>query len=209
LDSLARITAQDYVPTDQDILRSRVRTTGIVETHFRIGDLTYKMFDVGGQRSERKKWIHCFENVTAIVFMAAISEFDQTLFEDETTVRWIKSTNVMKNRMQESLTLFESICNSSWFDNTSIIIFLNKIDLFREKLKRVPLNKFFPDYNGGDDYDAACDFILNKFTSLNGNPNKQIYAHFTCATDTSQMRFVMGAINDIIVRNNLKKAGLM
>jgi len=169
------------------------------------------MFDVGGQRSERKKWIHCFENVTAIIFMTAISEYDQTLFEDESAVRGPIQPRLttLQNRMQESLTLFESVCNSSWFANTSVIVFLNKIDLFREKLKRVPLNKFFPDYTGGDNYDAACDYILNKFTSLNGNPNKEIYAHFTCATDTSQMRFVMGAINDIIVRNNLKKVGLM
>lgn len=44
------------------------------------------MFDVGGQRSERKKWMHCFENVTAVVFLAAISEYDQVLVEDETVV---------------------------------------------------------------------------------------------------------------------------
>lgn len=63
-----------------------MKTTGITETTFRIGDLNYKLFDVGGQRSERKKWIHCFENVTAIVFMAAISEYDQVLVEDEDSV---------------------------------------------------------------------------------------------------------------------------
>lgn len=74
------------MPTDQDVLRSRVKTTGITETTFVIGDLTYRMFDVGGQRSERKKWIHCFENVTAIIFLVAISEYDQVLIEDETVV---------------------------------------------------------------------------------------------------------------------------
>ncbi len=65
-DSVARIGTPDFTPTDQDILRSRVKTTGISETTFKIGELTYRLFDVGGQRSERKKWIHCFENVTAI-----------------------------------------------------------------------------------------------------------------------------------------------
>jgi len=44
------------------------------------------LFDVGGQRSERKKWIHCFEDVTAIIFCVAMSEYDQVLQEDETTV---------------------------------------------------------------------------------------------------------------------------
>jgi guanine nucleotide-binding protein subunit alpha len=142
------------------------------------------MFDVGGQRSERKKWIHCFENVTTILFLVAISEYDQLLFEDETV-----------NRMQEALTLFDSICNSRWFIKTSIILFLNKIDRFKEKLPVSPMKNYFPDYEGGDDYALACDYILNRFVSLNQHETKQIYTHFTCATDTTQIRFVMAAVN--------------
>lgn len=162
------------------------------------------MFDVGGQRSERKKWIHCFENVTTILFLVAISEYDQLLFEDETV-----------NRMQEALTLFDSICNSRWFVKTSIILFLNKIDRFKEKLPVSPMKNYFPDYEGklnqngtdgrdhhksnisegGPDYAAACDYILNRFVSLNQHETKQIYTHFTCATDTTQIRFVMAAVN--------------
>jgi guanine nucleotide-binding protein subunit alpha len=172
------------MPDDQDVLRSRVKTTGITETTFIIGDLTYRMFDVGGQRSERKKWIHCFENVTTILFLVAISEYDQLLFEDETV-----------NRMQEALTLFDSICNSRWFIKTSIILFLNKIDRFKEKLPVSPMKNYFPDYEGGEDYGQACDYILNRFVSLNQHETKQIYTHFTCATDTTQIRFVMAAVN--------------
>ena len=201
-DSIGRIAQPDYLPNDQDVLRSRVKTTGITETTFIIGDLTYRMFDVGGQRSERKKWIHCFENVTTILFLVAISEYDQLLFEDETV-----------NRMQEALTLFDSICNSRWFIKTSIILFLNKIDRFKEKLPVSPMKNYFPDYEGksstliklnlpnpnvtegGSDYAAACDYILNRFVSLNQHETKQIYTHFTCATDTTQIRFVMAAVN--------------
>ena len=176
------------MPSDQDVLRSRVKTTGITETTFIIGELTYRMFDVGGQRSERKKWIHCFENVTTILFLVAISEYDQLLFEDETV-----------NRMQEALTLFDSICNSRWFIKTSIILFLNKIDRFKEKLPVSPMSQYFPDYEGGSDYAAACDYILNRFVSLNQAETKQIYTHFTCATDTTQIRFVMAAVNGMFV----------
>lgn len=197
-DSIDRIAQRDYLPTDQDVLRSRVKTTGITETTFIIGELTYRMFDVGGQRSERKKWIHCFENVTTILFLVAISEYDQLLFEDETV-----------NRMQEALTLFDSICNSRWFIKTSIILFLNKIDRFREKLPVSPMKNYFPDYEGGDDYQAACDYILHRFVSLNQSENKQIYTHFTCATDTTQIRFVMAAVNDIIIQQNLRDVGLI
>ncbi|POI29425.1 hypothetical protein CIB84_006825, partial [Bambusicola thoracicus] len=135
LDSLDRIGAADYQPTEQDILRTRVKTTGIVETHFTFKNLHFRLFDVGGQRSERKKWIHCFEDVTAIIFCVALSGYDQVLHEDETT-----------NRMHESLKLFDSICNNKWFTDTSIILFLNKKDIFEEKIKKSPLTICFPEY---------------------------------------------------------------
>lgn len=198
LDSLDRIGQPNYIPDDQDVLRCRVKTTGITETVFNIGDLTYRMYDVGGQRSERKKWIHCFENVTAIIFMVAISEYDQKLVEDDAV-----------NRMQEALTLFDSICNSRWFTKTSIILFLNKIDIFREKIEEVPIESFFPDYQGGPDYEAGCDYFKERFEQLNMSDTKQIYTHYTCATDTNQIRFVMAAVNDIIIQDSLRQAGLM
>ncbi|KAK9241154.1 guanine nucleotide binding protein, alpha subunit [Lipomyces kononenkoae] len=198
-DAIERIADPYYVPNDQDVLRSRVKTTGITETTFLIGDLTYRMFDVGGQRSERKKWIHCFENVTTILFLVAISEYDQMLFEDESV-----------NRMHEALTLFESICNSRWFIKTSIILFLNKIDIFREKIKTSPLRIYFPDYDMDDyDYNQGCEFIRNRFVNLNKSDNKTVYTHFTCATDTSQIKFVMAAVNDIIIQENLRQTGLI
>ena len=140
-DSIDRISTATYLPTDQDVLRSRVKTTGITENSFHIGDLNYHLYDVGGQRSERKKWIHCFENVTSIVFMAAISEYDQCLVEDETV-----------NRLEEALTLFDSICNSKWFVKTSVILFLNKKDLFQSKLAKSPIINSFPDYTGIFDF---------------------------------------------------------
>lgn len=84
-----RIAAPDYLPTDQDILRSRLKTTGITETTFRVGELAYRLLDVGGQRSERKKWIHCFEDVTALVFLVSISEYNQMLYEDESVVSFL------------------------------------------------------------------------------------------------------------------------
>lgn len=83
---MERVWDPNYMPTDQDIIRCRAKTTGIVETTFIIGSATYKMFDVGGQRSERKKWIHCFENVTAVLFVVAISGYDQCLVEDRDSV---------------------------------------------------------------------------------------------------------------------------
>ena len=85
-DSIDRLFAPGYLPTDQDVLRSRLRTTGITETLFELGQLNYHMFDVGGQRSERKKWVHCFEGVHCLMFVAALSGYDQCLVEDKTAV---------------------------------------------------------------------------------------------------------------------------
>lgn len=69
------------------MLHSRLRTTGIIETLFALGQLNFRMMDVGGQRSERKKWIHCFEGVQCLLFMVALSSYDQSLLEDQNAVR--------------------------------------------------------------------------------------------------------------------------
>lgn len=72
-----RIGSPGYCPNEADVLRSRQKSVGIIETRFNMGQLSIHMFDVGGQRSERKKWIHCFESVTSIIFCTALSEYDQ------------------------------------------------------------------------------------------------------------------------------------
>ncbi|CAD6187092.1 unnamed protein product [Caenorhabditis auriculariae] len=174
-ESIERIANPNYKPTEMDILLTRTKTTGIVEVSFVIKKVHFRVFDVGGQRSERKKWIHCFEDVNAIIFIAAVSEYDEVLFEDETT-----------NRMIESMRLFESICNSRWFHNTSIILFLNKKDLFAEKIKRVNITTAFPEYRGPQTYDDAVKYIKHKFENLSNNPKKNMFVHETCATDTDQ-----------------------
>lgn len=196
-ERLKDIKLPGYIPTQQDVLRSRVRTTGIVENGFDIDGNQFKMFDVGGQRNERKKWIHCFENVTAVIFVAAISEYDQVLYEDENT-----------NRMVEALNLFEEICNSRWFRDTSMILFLNKRDLFAEKIQKVSLRVCFPDYDGDDNYDVGCEFLQEQFEQKNRNPEKQVYTHVTCATDTDNISAVFNAVKDIIIRKSLTEAGL-
>ncbi|TMS19263.1 Guanine nucleotide-binding protein G(i) subunit alpha-2 [Larimichthys crocea] len=198
LNDLERIAKADYIPSQQDVLRTRVKTTGIVETHFTFKELHFKMFDVGGQRSERKKWIHCFEGVTAIIFCVALSAYDLVLAEDEEM-----------NRMHESMKLFDSICNNKWFTETSIILFLNKKDLFEEKITRSPLTICFPEYTGANKFDEAASYIQTKFEDLNKKKDtKEIYTHFTCATDTKNVQFVFDAVTDVIIKNNLKDCGL-
>jgi hypothetical protein len=193
------IMQKGYVPTEQDVLRSRVRTTGIVENEFHIDRTIFKMFDVGGQRNERKKWIHCFDAVTAVIFVAAMSEYDQKLYEDENT-----------NRLVEALNLFEEICNSPFFRKTAMILFLNKRDIFNNKIMKVNLSSYFPEYPGPDrDPITAQEWIREQFVSRNLTPGKIIYPHVTCATDTNNVAAVFNAVKETIIRKHLEQAGLL
>ncbi|KAK0337509.1 hypothetical protein LTR94_004065 [Friedmanniomyces endolithicus] len=154
---IERLFAKDYLPTDQDILRARLRTTGITETIFDTGSLTYRMFDVGGQRSE-------------------------------------------------PLMLFESIANSKYFENSALILFLNKTDLFREKIASgaAPIREHFPDYTGGSrDVEAGQEFFARKFKNLVRDPDKEAYVHYTNATDTNLLDKTMKSVQDMIVQRNL------
>jgi len=197
IESVDRLAAEGYVPTVQDVLRSRAKTTGIIETDFTVEKTKFKMVDVGGQRSERKKWMHCFADVTSVIFCVALSEYDLKLYEDNET-----------NRMHESLRLFKEICNSKWFVDTSMILFLNKKDLFEEKIKRVPLTVCFKEYDGPKEFGPASNYIRDKFIAQNDNEKKQIYPHFTCATDTNHVRIVFNAVKDIILHKALDQSGL-
>ena len=193
LDALERLCEPSYIPDEQDVLRTRVKTTGIIETKFEYKNLYFTLIDVGGQRSERKKWIHCFQDVTAIIFCVGMSAYDQVLVEDEET-----------NRMRESLKLFESICNNPFFSKTSMILFLNKKDLFEEKITKSPLNICFPDYTGENEYEPASLFVREQFEKQNKHADtKEIYTHFTCATDTTNVRFVFDAVSDVLMRKIL------
>ncbi|XP_066993354.1 guanine nucleotide-binding protein G(q) subunit alpha isoform X4 [Anabrus simplex] len=199
LMEIDRVAAPDYLPTEQDILRVRVPTTGIIEYPFDLEEIRFRMVDVGGQRSERRKWIHCFENVTSIIFLVALSEYDQILFESEN-----------ENRMEESKALFKTIITYPWFQHSSVILFLNKKDLLEEKIMYSHLVDYFPEYEGPQrDAIAAREFILRMFVDLNPDSEKIIYSHFTCATDTENIRFVFAAVKDTILQSNLKEYNLV
>ncbi|KAB0402009.1 hypothetical protein E2I00_012572 [Balaenoptera physalus] len=199
LNDLDRVADPAYLPTQQDVLRVRVPTTGIIEYPFDLQSVIFRMVDVGGQRSERRKWIHCFENVTSIMFLVALSEYDQVLVESDN-----------ENRMEESKALFRTIITYPWFQNSSVILFLNKKDLLEEKIMYSHLVDYFPEYDGPQrDAQAAREFILKMFVDLNPDSDKIIYSHFTCATDTENIRFVFAAVKDTILQLNLKEYNLV
>jgi guanine nucleotide-binding protein subunit alpha len=212
MEHIVRLFKPSYLPTNQDILRTRLRTTGICESLFNLGNYTYRMVDVGGQRSERKKWIHAFDNVQAVLFVAAISGYDQVLVEDRHGVCSITvsirttNSNSSQNQMEEALMLFEEIANSPYFKKAAQILFLNKIDLLQEKLQSniSPIRRYYSDFTGNPtDILAGQKFFADKFKRIHRVPNGQLFIHFTNATDKKLMKMTMTSVDNMILHRNL------
>uniref|UniRef100_A0AC35U075 Guanine nucleotide-binding protein G(S) subunit alpha n=1 Tax=Rhabditophanes sp. KR3021 TaxID=114890 RepID=A0AC35U075_9BILA len=216
LNKVAEVRDENYDPSEQDILRCRVMTSGIFETRFEVDKVRFHMFDVGGQRSERKKWIQCFNDVTAIIFVCASSSYNLVLWEDES-----------QNRLKESLSLFKNIWNNRWLKTISVILFLNKQDLLAEKIKagRHKLEDYFDEfanyqlpadvtYDPSDDINVvkAKYFIRGEFLRIStaaGDGRHHCYPHFTCAVDTENIRRVFNDCRDIIQRIHLRQYELL
>lgn len=194
LRNLDRISHPEYVPNQRDVLQSRVRTIGMVQTKFYCKTKLFKVFDLGGHRSERKSWFHYFEAVNAIIFCNALSAYDLALEEDEEV-----------NRLHESLKLFKSICNNKWFVSTSIVLFLNKTDIFEKKIKLTPLTVCFPEYDGLNTNEDSIAYIKMKFEDMaKERPRKDMYTHLTCAIDTRNIQWVFDGVSDVIIQSNHK-----
>ncbi|XP_035510994.1 guanine nucleotide-binding protein G(o) subunit alpha-like [Morone saxatilis] len=154
-----------------------------------------RLYDVGGQRSERRKWLRCFDCIQAVLFVVALSSYDMTLMEDPSG-----------NRLTESLELFESICSNAVFKSSSLILLMNKTDLFREKILHSGrhLRFYLSSYEGEDcDVEAAAHHITDTFSSCNSGPDKPVYHHFTTATDTTNIQVVFHMVIDQIIKENL------
>ena len=183
LDSVQRIAAKNYVPTDEDILKSRIRTVGITQLDFQINDKKTELIDVGGQKSERARWQKCFTGVHYLLFVVSLSDFDQCMFEDE---------NV--SRTKDSIDLFGSIANSEIFKNKPIFLVLNKLDLFEKKLQESP-DKFRHAYEGfeGDvtNVHECIEHVKRSFMAKldpNRAPEGWVEALSACAMEEKSIR---------------------
>lgn len=171
---------------------ARVRTTGISKKHIRFNGIEATVIDVGRQRSERKKWIHCFEELNAVVFVVDIAAWDQTLFENEAV-----------NRTEEDLTLFESIVNSPWHTKSHFILLFTKMDKLEAKVKKVPLKNLFPDIGeDGDSIEGVKSYIERRFLALQRwwRGERQIEVVYTSILDgyTDPARIVLNTLTRLL-----------
>ena len=180
----------EFDPNTEDILRIRVQTTGVVYTTFKFKSSNFCMVDVGGQKTERRKWIHLFDDVKAIFFVVDLSNIEG---------------------MVESLGVFVNICSTRELSEANMILFFNKTDIFKQKKDFSALAKQFPNF-----VDAKCThreiglFIKDTFENAfkDVHRNGYIYSFFTCATDTRNIDKTFSACSDIILRKSLAEAGL-
>ncbi|SNX87471.1 probable guanine nucleotide-binding protein alpha-4 subunit [Melanopsichium pennsylvanicum] len=217
LDCYTRITSPGYIPSDEDILHSRVRTLGVTEEFFRVErSLIYRIYDVGGSRSQRTAWAPFLDDVDAIIFLAPLSAFDQPLVEDPAT-----------NRLADTFALFNQIVSNPLLKKATVILFLNKIDLLEKKLKGgVRLNRYWGEYDGDNDFEAVWRWFRGKFRDCvrmaedeiepggnrgegGGRTKRRLYVHTTIATSTKQIRAILMSVKDCILRENLKITGLV
>ncbi|CAB4043175.1 guanine nucleotide-binding subunit alpha-12 isoform X2, partial [Paramuricea clavata] len=183
----------DYLPTKEDVLRSRKISRGITEYHTEVSRVPFMFVDVGGQRHYRQKWVVCFDDVTTVLFFVSASEYDEVLAEDRQT-----------NRLQESLELFGDIVNSLTFASTHVILFFNKTDQLQTKIHHSNIKLYFPSFRGDPRNESDVKrFLYTMFERKRMDQSKTLFHHFTTAIDTSNIKFVFEACKQIILQSNL------
>ncbi|XP_017087486.2 guanine nucleotide-binding protein G(f) subunit alpha [Drosophila bipectinata] len=231
LDNFERISDVEYIPSTEDILHSRKITTGISQISFRVeipksmggGEQEFRMYDVGGQRDQRNKWIQVFEGIQAVLFLISCSEFDQNLREDPT-----------QNRLQEALKLFRAVWQNRFLASAGLIVFLNKYDIMERKIRAGKhIVDYFPEYedfckrpqqdNCFDESDWTKMFIKQKLVDITQEPFKrhsrnqvdlgtserECYYHFTVATDTRCIKDVFCDVQKMILSENVAGTSLL
>ncbi|KAI6045255.1 G-protein alpha subunit-domain-containing protein [Pisolithus marmoratus] len=210
LDDLDRVTSLRYVPSDDDVLRARIKTVGVSEHRFsvRTGPLgsamshDWRVFDVGGQRSLIAAWVPYFDDINAIIFLAPISCFDQVLQEDSSV-----------NRLADSFLLWKTIVSHPLLKKAYLILFLNKCDILRVKLESgIRLGNYITSYgNRPNDFESASIYLKKKFVTLmrEHTSDRSFYCHFTSVTDMKSTSLILQNVQDVIVHDNLKRSALV
>ncbi|EMD34878.1 hypothetical protein CERSUDRAFT_117074 [Gelatoporia subvermispora B] len=210
LDDLDRITSPRYVPTDDDILRARLKTLGVSEYRFTIREgrmpisRDWRIFDVGGHRSlQRAAWAPYFDDMDAIIFLAPLSCFDQVLDEDAGV-----------NRVEDSVLLWKSIVSNVLLSHTSLVLFLNKVDILQAKLEAgIQFGRFIISYGDRpNNYESAAQYMRRKFAQIQKDyspTQRPFYHHFTTVTDTKQTTKILRDVQDTVIQRNLKNSKLI
>jgi len=187
-----RIFDPNFAPVIEDIIMARKRTTSILTSKLTYKNITWNIVDVGGQVSERRKWIHQFSEVQAIIYVINLADYTNEMFEVEG-----------KNRMHDSLECFDEICHNAIFLETPIYLFFNKRDLFENKIKKGNLlQDCFPEYTGKHDYAEYKNYIVAKYTERMSGKHVKIQKCILSATLKTDVENSFKAVQESIIELN-------
>ncbi|KLO07523.1 G-alpha-domain-containing protein [Schizopora paradoxa] len=204
LNDIDRIAVPNYEPSDDDIVRARLRTMGVQEYRFMFekgmeSGQEWLMYDVGGTRSLRAAWPPFFDDMNAIIFLAPISCFDEKLAEDRRV-----------NRLEDSFLLWKAVCANKLLRKTMLILFLNKCDLLERKLNAgVEFKHYVPSFGGERKNDVASvtKYLKQKFRDMSKQHSPQprsFFVHLTSVIDTKATAITLTAVREGILRDHLR-----
>jgi len=207
LNDVERIAARDYQPSDDDVIRARLRTLGVQEYKIKFENgptqgSEWLIHDVGGSRTQRHKWIPFFDDCDAIIFLAPINCFDERLAEDRRV-----------NRLEDSYMLWKAVCGSKLLQKTQMILFLNKCDLLEQKLRSgVRVKDYVRSYGDrSNDKETASKYFAQHFKDIlkRHSPEPRPFrVHMTSVVDTTATAVTLGIVQEIIFRSHLLAADL-
>ncbi|KIK37667.1 hypothetical protein CY34DRAFT_775261 [Suillus luteus UH-Slu-Lm8-n1] len=210
LNDLDRVTALNYTPNDDDVLRARLKTVGVSEYRCemeavagRESGTEWRIVDVGGSRSQVPTWVPFFDDVDAIIFLAPISSFDQVLAEDRSV-----------NRLEDSVLLWKAVCSNKLLANVDLVLFLNKCDILDAKLTSgIRLSKYVRSYGDRpNDMETASKYFRSKFSAIHREYSplpRKFYGFCTTVTDTNTTAGILASVRDMVVRRHLKQSRLL
>ncbi|KAF8323896.1 G-alpha-domain-containing protein [Clavulina sp. PMI_390] len=208
LDDVDRITGENYVPTDVDVLNARLKTLGVIEHSFKFDrgaekGVNWSIYDVGGARNQRHAWAAFFDNVDALIFLAPLSAFNQVLAEDPRV-----------NRVADSLHLFRAICSNKLLMHVNMVLFLNKIDMLHAKLQAgIELKKYILSYEDRpNELEPACKFFRSTFGAVfkdHASQGRELYIHMTTMNDPESSIAIINNVRDMLLRKSLAASNLL
>ncbi|EED79074.1 candidate G-protein alpha subunit [Postia placenta Mad-698-R] len=207
LNDAARIATLNYEPSDDDIVRARLRTLGVEEHRFTMesGALPgseWYIYDVGGSRNNRPMWIPYFDDVQAIIFLAPLA-FNLMLEEDPKV-----------NRLEDSIMLWKEICGNALLSKTTLILFLNKMDILQATLAAgIRVSKYVPSYGDQpNDVQHVTKYFRDKFRGYHKRLSPQaraFYWHETSVIDTRSTAAILVGVREGILRSHLQSVNVI
>ncbi|TFK74544.1 G-alpha-domain-containing protein [Pluteus cervinus] len=206
LDDVDRLASSDYEPSDFDVVRARLKTNGVQEYHFKLDkDHDWIFYDFCGSRSYRSAWVPYFDDVQAIIFLAPLSPFDEyEQLPDGSHV----------NRLHDSFQMWRSICSSKLLAHVQLILFLNKCDQLKRRLKHnVMVKEHIQSFKDrSNDYKTVSNYFRSYFKEIQRKCSpapREFFAHFTTAVDTASTLLTLSAVREAILMNQLRDSDFL